>query len=78
MSEVPCRGTSLISKPINLADQFVLTYLAGDIFPRCAGSLPPKTADLGLGFRVGFLQLQHPNLRTTRNNRHVPRKFKEI
>ena len=48
---------------INLSDQFVLTYLAGDVFPGYAGGLPPGTADLGLGFRlhVGFLQLQHPN-----------------
>ena len=44
---------------INLSDQFVLTYLAGDIFPMNAGGLPPGTADLGLGFRLGFLQLQH-------------------
>ena len=46
---------------INLSDQFVLTYLAGDIFPMNAGGLPPGTADLGLGFRLGFLQLQHMN-----------------
>ena len=58
-------------EPINLADQLVLTYLGGDIFPRYAGGLPPRTADLGLGFRLGFLQLQHPNLRTSRKNRHV-------
>jgi hypothetical protein len=64
--------------PINLADQFVPTYLSGDIFSMCAGSLPPGTADLGLGFRLGFLQLQHPNLRTSRKNRHVPRKDKKI
>jgi hypothetical protein len=61
-------------EPINLADQFVPTYLAGDIFPWYAGGLPPGIADLGLGFRLGFLQLQHPNLRTSRKNRHVPRK----
>ena len=44
-------------EPINLADQFVLTYLAVDIFPVNAGGLPPGTANLGLGFRLGFLQL---------------------
>ena len=47
----------LALQPINLADQFVLTYLAVDIFPVNAGGLPPGTADLGLGFRLGFLQL---------------------
>ena len=46
---------------INLADQFVVTYLAGDVFSEYAGGLPPGTADLGLGFRLGFLQLQHLN-----------------
>jgi hypothetical protein len=65
-------------EPINVADQFVLTYLVGDIFPRNAGGLPPGTADLGLGFRLGFLQLQHPNLRTCQKNRHVPCKVKSI
>jgi len=65
-------------EPINLADQFVPTYLAGDIFPRYAGGLPPGTADLGLGFRLGFLQLEHPNLRTSRKNPLVPRKVKKI
>ena len=65
-------------EPINLAYQFVLTFLAGDISPKYAGGLRPGTVDLGLGFRLGFLQLQHPNLRTSRKNRHVPRKFKEI
>jgi hypothetical protein len=64
--------------PINLADQFVPTYLSGDIFPLCAGGLLPGTADLGLGFRLGFLQLQHPNLRISRKNRHVPSKVKKI
>ena len=44
-------------EPINVADQFVLTYLFGDISPQYAGGLPPGTADLGLGFRLGFLQL---------------------
>ena len=43
---------------VNLSDQFVLTYLAGDAFPMYAGGLPPGIADLGLGFRLGFLQLQ--------------------
>ena len=65
-------------EPINLADQCVLTFLAGDILPRCTGGLLPGTADLGSGFRLGFLQLQHPNLRTGRKNRHVPRKVKKI
>jgi hypothetical protein len=46
---------------INLSDQFVLTYLAGDVFPMYAGGLLPGTADLGLGFRLGFFQLQHLN-----------------
>jgi len=46
---------------MNLSDQFVLTYLTGDVFPKYAGGLPPGTADLGLGFRLGFLQLQHMN-----------------
>jgi len=45
-------------EPINLSDQFVLTYLAGDISPTYASILPPGTADLGLGFRLGFLQLK--------------------
>ena len=45
-------------EPINLSDQCVLTYLAGDIFPEYAGSLPPGTAGLGLGFRLGFLQFK--------------------
>ena len=53
-------------EPINPADQFILTYLAVEIFPVNAGGLPPGTVDLGLGFRLGFLQLQHPNLRTSR------------
>jgi hypothetical protein len=44
-------------EPINVADQFVLTDLFGDISPQYAGGLPPGTADLGLGFRLGFLQL---------------------
>ena len=65
-------------EPINPADQFVLTYLAVDFFPVNAGGLPPGTVDLGLGFRLGFHQLQHPNLRTSQKNRHVPRKFNEI
>ena len=47
-------------EPINLAEQFVPTYLFGDISPINAGGLPPGTADLGLGFRLGFLQLQYP------------------
>jgi hypothetical protein len=46
---------------IKLADQFVLTYQAKDIHPRYTGSLPPATGDLGLGLRLGFGQLQHPN-----------------
>ena len=49
---------------MNLSDQFVLTYLTGDVFPKYAGGLPSGTADLGLGFRLGFLQLlqlQHLN-----------------
>ena len=45
-------------EPIDLSDQFVLTYLVGDISPKYASILPPKTADLGLGFRLGFLQLK--------------------
>jgi len=45
-------------EPINLSDQFVLTYLAGDIFPTYAGSFSPGTIDLGLGFRLGFLRLK--------------------
>ena len=32
-------------EPLNLADQFVLSCLAGDIFPRCAGGFPPGTGD---------------------------------
>jgi hypothetical protein len=46
---------------IKLADQLVLTYLAEDIRPWYAGVLPPATGDLGLGFRLWFGQLQHPN-----------------
>ena len=46
---------------IRLADQFVLTYLAKNIRPGYAGVLPPATGDLGLGFRLGCGQLQHPN-----------------
>ena len=46
---------------MNLSDQFVLTYLTSDVFPECAGGLPSGTADLGLGFRLGFRQLQHLN-----------------
>jgi hypothetical protein len=65
-------------EPINVADQFVLTYLSGDSFPWYAGGLPPGTSDLGLGFRLGFLQLQHSNLRTCQKNRHVPSKVKRI
>ena len=65
-------------EPINVADQFVLTYLVGDIFPRWAGGLLPGTDDLGLGFRLGFLQLQNLNLRTCHKNRHVPSKVKRI
>ena len=34
-------------EPINLSDQFVLTYLAGDISPGYASILPA-----GFGFRV--------------------------
>jgi hypothetical protein len=30
---------------INLADQFVLTFLAGDMLPWCAGALPTGTGD---------------------------------
>ena len=45
-------------EPINLSDQFVLTYLAGDIFPTYAGSFSPGTIDLNLGFRFGFLRLK--------------------
>ena len=42
---------------MNLSDHFVLTYLAGDLFTIFVGGLPPETADLGLGSRLGFLQL---------------------
>ena len=45
-------------EPINLSDQFVLTYLAGDILAAYAGSFSPGTIDLGLGFRLGFLRLK--------------------
>ena len=45
-------------EPINLSDQFVLTYLAGDVFPAYTGSFCPGTIDLGLGFRLGFLRLK--------------------
>ena len=38
-------------EPINLADQFVPSYLSGDFFSMNAGGLPQGTADLGLGFR---------------------------
>ena len=48
-------------EPIKLANQFVLAYLAEDIRPRYAGVLHSATGDLGLGFRLGFGQLQHPN-----------------
>ena len=65
-------------EPINVADQSVLTYLVGDIFPRYAGGLPPGTAGLGLGFKLGFPQLEHPNLRACQKNRHVPSKVKRI
>ena len=64
--------------PINLADQFVPTYLSGDTFPMNAGGLPPENSDLGLEFRLGFLQLQHPSLRSCQKNRHVPSKVKRI
>ena len=65
-------------EPINVADQFVLTYLVGDILTRYAGGLPPGTANLGSGFRLGSLQLQHPILSTCQKNRHVPSKVKRI
>ena len=57
----------LALEPINLSDQFILTYLAGEIFHMCAGGYPPETADLGLGFRLGFLQLKTFILRRSRN-----------
>ena len=47
-------------EPINAGDQFVLTHLVGDIFTRYPGGLPPETAGLRSGFRLGF-----PNLRTS-------------
>ena len=65
-------------KPINLADQFAPTYLFVDIFPTNAGGLPPGTAYLGLGLRLGFLQLRYPNLRTCQKNQHVPSKVNRI
>ena len=57
----------LALEPIDLSYQFVLTYLAGDIFPLCAGGYPPETADLGLGFRLGSLQLKTFILSKRRN-----------
>ena len=32
-------------EPLNLADQFVLSCLAGDVFPWYAGGFPPGTVD---------------------------------
>ena len=62
---------------MNLSDQFVLTYLASDLFTkygrRQTGGLPPGTADLGLGFGLGFLQLQHLKALFLIKNTGVPR-----
>jgi hypothetical protein len=65
-------------EPINAGDLFVLTHLVGDIFTRYAGGLPPETAGLGSGFRLGFLQLQHPNQRICQKHRHAPSNVKKI
>jgi hypothetical protein len=32
-------------EPLNLADQFVLSYLVGDMLPRNAGDIPPVIGD---------------------------------
>ena len=44
------RLADLDLEQINLADQFVPTYLDGETFFKILGGLPPGTADLGLGF----------------------------
>jgi hypothetical protein len=38
-------AANLDLEPMNLADQFVLTFLAGDILSWYAGGLPPATGD---------------------------------
>ena len=58
---------------MHLSDQFVLTYLAGDLSTIFAGGLPPGTAVLGLGFRLGFLKLQHLKAMFLIKNKGVPR-----
>ena len=41
----PMLAANLDLEPMNLADQFVLTFLAGDILSWYAGGLPPATGD---------------------------------
>ena len=50
-------------EPINLSDQFVLTYLAGDIFPAYAGSFSPGTIDLGFRVQIRVPSAQNLHFR---------------